>query len=373
MEETLIPRPVFESLCHSKAKQREEFVQSDCEKVLKEELKEIWASTVLFAIASFDKDRALSCLKSPFARGSPVIELLVHLIAKKLGRSTPPLVLHPTCLPLFELCQLAVLWSIAGFAKEASSLAHSLFPLLDFPTLWTREEEYNALESDLSFSFFRPMRNGIDPAGAPPFFQAIGHLFSGFDVPCSIELFCPKPIFFHAPDIQGALSLLGRRTPLGTFRAKEVEIRAFGPQSLPLSSVSGFGIERSMGGEDGWTNVSACPEVWLHVTHFCESGLGIQFLGLIPGAPLNFSFYIKASKAQIESAQFLPKSLIRYQGASKPVVLNENFQIESLLPTQMELIPLAGEGCFWGTEFLLSFEIQPITSRVEFEWKLIAK
>jgi hypothetical protein len=372
MEETLISYPKTGNLLNAPFKKDGERVRLDCPKHLKSELKEIWAATVLSKFHLLDhpslKSRALSLLRSPFSHDCPVIEILIYLVAKEFNVLTPPLVPRSTCLPLFELCQLALLWSIAGFSKEASALAHSILPLVHFPTLWAREEEYDERESALSLSFFSS--NGEEKGrDETPFFRAISSLFSGFDVPCSIESFSPEPLFFHTPDIQGALTLLGRGTPLGTFQAKGADVRAFGPQALPLSDSKQFGIERSLKGKDGWTRVFACPEVWLQTKKFFENGLDVRFVGLQATTSLNFSFYIKASSAQIGTSRFSPKNLTRYQGESKPVIFADQFSMESVLPTRMELIPLAGEGCFWGAEFLLTFEIHPVEARGLFQWK----
>lgn len=351
----------------------EKSIQLDCQKKVKEELKILWALTVLSDVHLLDqpsfKNRALRSLRSPFCYSDPILEILSYLLAKKLGRNTPPFIPKYSCLPLFELCQLAMLWSIAGFSQEASALAHSISPLLDFPFLWCREEEYVEKESEISIFLFRS-RAFLAEKKLPPFFLAIHKLFSTFDVPCSVDVFSPQLLLFHSSDARGALSLSGRGTSLGIFLSKEIEVRAFGPQGLPLNELGKFGIERALGGLDGWTNLSALPEVWLEVKKFSESGLDVRFFGLTPESSLNFSFYIKASEAQIGVSYFQPKSLVRYLGESKAVVFGGKFKIESMVPSKMELIPLAGQNSFWGTDFLLSFEIHPFESRGLFKWGL---
>jgi|GEM_PF-2490507 len=371
MEEMLISHPLSGNL-HDLLRQKDgERVQLDCQKKLKEELKAIWASTVLSDIHSLDqpsfKSRALCCLRSPFSRCCPIIEVLIYLVGKKLGRLTPPLIPRYACLPLFELCQLALLWSIAGFSREASSLVHSISPFLDFPSLWSKEGEYNELESDISISFFRFGKLAPEKK-IPSFLLAIAKLFVGFDVPYSVDVFSPKPLLFHSSNLQGILTFLGRGTSLGILRGTDIEVRAFGPQALPLNDLKGFGIERTIEGEDNWTRCFGLPEVWFQIREFFDGGLDVRFLGLSLEKTLNFSFYIKAPYAQIDSSQFLPKTLNRYQGESKAVLFGGKFQIESILPTKMELIPLAGEGCYWDTEFLLSFEIPLFEARGLFKW-----
>jgi hypothetical protein len=44
-------------------------------------------------------------------------------------------------------------------------------------------------------------------------------------------------------------------------------------------------------------------------------------------------------------------------------------QIESSLPRKVRIIPLAGEGCFWDTEFLAAFEIPSIDPQLRFTIK----
>lgn len=373
MEKMLTPRlPIrsFEDLLFQK---EEGGIQLDCPKKLKEELKILWASAVLSDLHLIDpssfKVRALNCLQSPFSKSSPIIEVLIYLLAKKIGRLTPPLIPRYAFLPLFELCQLALLWSIAGFSREASCLAHSISSFLDFPTLWCREDEYDEEEAAFSLALFRS--ENISKKNLSPFFLAMSTLFSSFDIPCSITSFSPAPLFFHSAQIQGVLTLLGIGTSLGAFRANEIEVRAFAPHAAPLNELKGFGIERVLEGEDRWTRSIGFPGVWLEVKDFFENGLDIRFLGLDVDSSLHFSFYVKAPRAQIGMACFTPKSLNRYRGESAPVFFGEKLQIESLLPTKMELIPLAGEGCFWNTDFLLSFEIHPVEARVLFKWSFL--
>lgn len=264
--------------------------------------------------------------------------LLAYLRSKKSGRTTPPYFPQWKLLSLQKLCELALLWQEAGFGKEASELASWLLPLEKFPTLWCPEKEF-------------------DEKAAADFFARIK----------TIEL-----VSGHTPDfdvailkqgaIHAAFTLSGNGTSLGVIHNADVEIRALGPQSGELK----FGIQGN--GMNGWARCFAMPEVWMEMKREFSHGqikLDLRFVGLQSEMPFHFAFYVKAGSCQIGNEVLKPKSLRRYNGEGNRVQFNRTV-IESASTHKIQVIPLAGEGCFWNCEFLASFEIHPFAPQVSF-------
>lgn len=270
---------------------------------------------------------------------------------------------------LSKLCQLALRWKGAGRENEAGELVSWLLQLEPFPSLWCPDQEYDEAEGRRLFELIRglyphrPITWNWTRAEAP-----------GIDDPQ--ELSCAlkskpladgdiKPILGKGPGFNltltpsMALTLDGDGTTLGVIREGDVEIRAFGPQSASLV----FGIQGR--GLDGWTRTAAFPEVWLEMKER-ERRFDFRFVGLSSEQPLSFAFYVKAKNCQIDKELFKPRSLNRYQGEARGPIFNGKLKIESGQPHKVQLIPLAGEGCFWNCDFLLLFELHPLLSQISF-------
>lgn len=266
--------------------------------------------------------------------------LISYIRAKKSGKVIPPYIPKWELMPVHELCQLALLWKTAGFEKEAGQLAHFLSPLRSFLSLWCHEKGFNEKEGLYWFSRLSEIEP-IVPDTMPDFGLTLSHF----------------------PLMQAAFTLAGKGTSLGVLLTKEVEIRAMGPQ---VGGGINFGIQGE--GAQGWTRSFAFPEIWLAVHPQCrekECTLDIRFVGLKPDTPLEFAFYVKAQSCQIEEREVMPKSLQRFNGEATTVMF-QNLKIESSLPHKVQVIPLAGEGCFWDSDFLAAFEIHPFEPHVRF-------
>lgn len=269
--------------------------------------------------------------------------LLEYLRAKKMGKNTPPYIPKWGLMSVLKLTKLALLWHEAGFSKEATHLSNWLLKLEPFLPLWCSDKEYDEKEGKRLFSLLHKLKSA--PGEEPEFNLAI----------------------LSTPKISAALTLDGNGTSLGVIRAGEFEIRAFGPQDNSLN----FGIKgRSI---DGWTRVAAFPEVWLEMNHRFkddECKFDFRFIGLKPENPLYLAFYVKAQSCQIGNEVFKPKSLKRFHGEAQSVNFENQFRIESGQPHKVQLIPLAGENCFWNCEFMLAFELHPFVTQVTFKFFL---
>lgn len=287
-----------------------------------------------------------------------------------------------------EACQLAFLWKLIGKEEEANSLAAWLMGWIqEFPffSLWSRENEYDEAEAYLSFSLFcraigeeRLAASFLKKAPGPvdPFFLALAKLGPKLEPIRNLKDVWADPYlglgYFRSAEKSAAMTLCGFGTSLGVFRSKDVEIRAMGPQGFPLGNLESFGIDRQPDGSfmTGWTRLAAAPEVWMHLQADLQEGkFGLKFVGLKPEEPIAFVFYVKAGSCAAEGQVFKPKSLQRYTGAASSFVFRgkeSQLKIESGSSLKAQLIPLAGDGGFWGADFLLSFEIPPFASQVNF-------
>lgn len=344
-------------------------------------LKKAWSYCVFSKgeIPTLVKEAFERALLSPFVKADPISRVLSFLIGKRLNIFQPPLVpMHPV-MPLYKSCELALLWAIAGERVEAQRLGEKILSLTSLRLLWCKEEEYEQEEMTLAIDL---LKRGFSLETKPHkkitdlFFLALVKEQVQFDpVPLMHKKEEPDlGLFFQRTDrYSAALTLTGENSSLGSFLAKDVEIRAFGPQRLPLSDGKGFGITRFPDSQpiEGWTAMSDLPEVWLDAKPFFEKDsfhISIRYLGIKPEMAVFFSLFVKADFCEIEGKKFFSKTLERYQGPSKPVQFGTDVQIMSDLAGKMELIPLSGEKQFWGADFLLAFEVNPFEGRGEYRF-----
>lgn len=264
--------------------------------------------------------------------------LLSYLRAKQSGTFTAPYIPQLSLRPVHQLCKIALLWKEAGFLREAGQLAYHLKPLLAFPTLWCPEKEFEPLEE--MEKIFAQLKSIESIPSAP-----------------LLDVF-----LYQSPLFEGAFTYSGNGSSLGVIQTPRAQIRSFGPQAASLQ----FGIQGK--GENGWARCLAFPEIWLEMkVDWKETAcrLDFRFVGLKPEMPLSMAFYLKGTQCQIGNEIFKPKSLKRFQNEADSV-LCDNLKIESSFKQGIQLIPLAGEGCFWDAEFLLTFSLPPFLSTHSF-------
>ncbi len=288
-------------------------------------------------------------LNHPFGKIFPLSSALISLFKKNGSPFVPT---KPQHLHFSELCQLSLLWALAGFHEEGEKLAQTLLPDIGFSTLWCPEEEYDEKEIQLSFDLLLHAFGMKEAAAGDPFFTSLSKK--------NIR-FAPIPFL----NKKRTLPLTGEKATLGQIRMEGGEIRAFGPQVYPLNDPKGFGIS-NLDPSAEWIQCAGAPEVWVQIKITNEEIFDLHFIGI--ESPLPFVFYIKAAHCKIGGHIYKPKSLHRYAGGAKLFEFHPHFRIESSA-RQAELIPLAGEGGFWDSDFLLSFEISPHDPHLRFAIK----
>lgn len=338
-------------------------------------LQSVWAALILNG-----KVPDVAILKSPLKKSDPIQEAIAFLLAQKLGVFTPPLSVSIPTLSIAEMCQLSILRWLSG--SDGEKIARQILHFVNFPTLWSREGSYKDKEALWSISLLlRCFGTWVPiPENPDPYFICLAklaprwnRLLSEFasETPSSRlsqeDFEDKRAILFKGEEIQAAFATMGEGIALGALSAFGLEFPALGPQAYPLNDPSRFGIRRVLR-EKRWGAVFAKPDVWFDMDPSLQGGIfQSRFIGLTPEFPMAFVFYVKAEKAQVGNEIFYPKSLLRYSGGSRKIVFERNesrVTIESGIPGKMDLIPLAGEGCFWNAEFLLAFEIPSFDGRV---------
>ncbi len=334
-------------------------------------LKALWAS------ASFES--VSSPYKSSASQEDPLSEALIYLILQGAGKSPSPLRLRFLPLPVAQLCQIALLWILAGEQKAAELLASSI--PLDFPWLWCREGQFDEKETEFSIALLKKAmgqteNDGFAELSKDPFLRKLSCMEGVIKLDREASPSLPWSRL-DAKALQCALSFTGNGSSLGVIRSAELEVRAFGPQAFPLDASDRFGIRPVDGGDLGWSSSIAAPEVWFKTTSHPQENritFELDFLGLKSDVPLAFVFYVKADRAQIGSETVKPRSLRRYSGANLPVCfsrLQSVMKIESFFDGIMEVIPLAGADCFWNCEYLLAFHLSHFSNKFSFSVSLV--
>jgi hypothetical protein len=268
--------------------------------------------------------------------------LIAYLNAKKEGRFTPPYIPEWDVGPLYQLCQKALMWHAASFENEAKELVSFILKHERFPTLWCPEKLYD--EQDLSLLFAAIKEISLDEFSS----ERQGAYFL-------------KNQYFDA-----AFTAQGFHSSLGAIYSKGFEIRAFGPQPLPLKDPGQFGVF----GEaiDYWICSASQPEVWLKMQPLLqdrECKLDLHFVGVTPEEPLAFCFYVKTPFCSINGQEFKPKILTRFSGEGQRVDF-QKITMESSQVHKIQIIPLAGFGGFWNCDFIVAFEIHPLQNSLQF-------
>jgi hypothetical protein len=199
-------------------------------------------------------------------------------------------------------------------------------------------------------------------------------------------------VSFTTPRLTASFTLSGWNTGFGAISFNEVEVRSMGPHCFPLSDSSGFGISQIAAAKaqieshpdrimlNGWTQCFGMKEVWLHL-HAAADQNGVQFnvrwMGIGPntgskGGPLAMALYVKAKTCALEDGTVLqPCSLGRYQGKGQRIVLDGTVLLECSEILNLQIIPLAGSGCFWNASFLIAFDFTSSQNQAAYSFRYL--
>lgn len=343
-------------------------------------LKDVWAYSVL-SEEGVDVSLARSLCMHPFSKFHPMGRVLSYLLARQIREPLVPLVLLHPLLPLYESYQLLILWAIAGEKERVEALGAKVLALHPLNTLWTQEKTYQEEEAHQSYALIEKVYGGKEVffGEEAPFFAALLKMVEKKGIslspwpPCEHRIEYPELglSLQRTKHFTAALCLAGEKTPLGVFSTDGAVVRAFGPQTAPLSRPDHFGVLREPDSQplSRWSSMAADPEVWMEIQSTWEEKgqwLRVRFFGLKPEKSTFFCFYIKASVCHVDGEEVFPRTLRRLKKEARRAVFGKTLMIESLLPLPMELIPLAGEGGFWNCDYLLAFSVPSFEGRAEF-------
>lgn len=313
-----------------------------------------WAKAILL-----DEIPSSQFFSTLYRKINPLVDWMLFTIGNKKGKGMP----HPGksegIFPFATLCQFALLQGLEG-----EKLGKSLLSLTSFSSLWTPESLFDEKEIEASVSLLRHSF-GLSTSLSykpDPYFVALAKIAPQWS--SEAESISLGVDLYQGPGWVAATVLKGEGIPQGALQADAIQIRAFGPQTYPFNQPNAFGIQKKVEGSP-WASLVAAPESW-YESYFKNEKMICRFVGMKIDNPIYFSFYVKADRAQIGEEIFEPKQLKRYSGEVAQVIFEKNgtrLGIKNDSRTKMELIPLAGEGCFWNADFLLSFLIPPFEGK----------
>ncbi len=279
-----------------------------------------------------------------------------------------------------QCCELALLWSLqrkADFLSSAAKLAGWLIPIIEekFFALWTCETEYQADAVVQACSLLlKACGRDVEVSPKLPLHQ---YLFSQ-NVSIIPEFGASEDreigYWLSRADIGAvALTLCGRKCGMGAIRIGEIEIASFGPQTGSLNETSSFGIQTNYS-TDGWCCPVGAKEVWFQIRPEVQQNC-IHFrwnqVGIDPKKKMYLNFYVLADECRLDFKSFKPRSLAKFSGRADSIVfrrVGELAAFQASWPIEVDLIPLAGEGCFWGASFLLAVALPPYDGNFVFQW-----
>lgn len=203
-------------------------------------------------------------------------------------------------------------------------------------------------------------------------------------------------------------TLFGGGTGMGCLHAGDVQVVSYGPQHAAiLGDCRGFGLEGSQRllqahpqtieaksssyRIEGMSRVVPQPRetpspalfrvgepsgFWMESKQVFDAGklsIDARFYGVRDTSELAFVFFAKAKNCVVGAGRLVkPRSLDRYRGGVCPLVLQSGLSTLHIAPScavgEMQVIPLGGEGAFWGADFLVAFLFDAGTSR--YGWDL---
>ena len=192
---------------------------------------------------------------------------------------------------------------------------------------------------------------------------------------------------FKGEDNFSVFTLSGINSGMGAIHVGDVKILSFGPLMYPLCDMRNYGIFRQMHNlksfddikikaEDdfcsisGWTRL--CSErsneiegsdLWINLKAMANdknTNLVFDFAPQKINRSLTLTFFIKAKSCLVDDTTLLPSSLDRFEG-KMPKQLSfrgkkRSISIKTKNEEKVQIIPLAGENCFWNANFLLAID-----------------
>jgi hypothetical protein len=310
-------------------------------------------------------------LSYPSARNFPLIQALRYWVCFVEQKSQAPLDLSVGNLSLGLQCQLALIWALIAkdtaeirYQKAANQLAGIVVPLLKagLTTFNTREEEYSAEETEQAvYLFLKAIGDNQKQKNLEGFFLELEK--ERLTIVPEEPSWKPYQLL-QEDELAMAYGLQGSRAGLGTAHVGALQILAFGLQGEPSTDPRQFGVDFH---SKGYVKASAFKKVWVQIepqlTERQEFSLSMQALGLESDQPLHIVFYLRAASCQIKTQIYKPKSLGKFRGPSQQVRFSPEGFFETDRLCSMELIPLAGEGPFWGASFLLAIQF-PLSGKL---------
>lgn len=335
----------------------------------RQHLQSLWAESVLFNLPiSLEDAKKVEDIRDP------IQAVLSSLLLKRLEEEYTLGDVSLSRLSLGELCQFALLYGMID--PKGKDLAKKVLQFTFFSSFRYPERLYDETNAKISIALLQRAFGKKEALSEEldPYFAALSRNLPCFeekwqDIASEAEIF-DDLIFSKDVSIENSISsnnavlkaafvTEGEGMPLGAFVGKDIEIPAFGPQYGSLNRPELFGIDRIIS-DRKWGRVYAQKDVWFEVkSDLARGDLEISFYGCKSENPLFFVFYIRAEQVVIDQKIYFPKSLDRYMGGLQTVILNRwktQMSINGNGTSKMQLIPLAGEGCFWGSDFLLAFE-----------------
>jgi hypothetical protein len=316
-------------------------------------VKAAWAAS-LSSIPPYSPDEGDHYKAHPYHHKDPLVSLLVSFLEK----NTYPLMQDPDGLSISERIQFQIL-------KYYYRLTDRLlvpFYHLQFPWLESDESSYDEEEAELSFLLIqKPPGWELKFLSADRYFQALLQIASQIQV-------IPEPIsdtphrLFHSSWYEGAFLFSSLSRSIGSlifpFEGQSIEVRALGPQTLPFTDMTQFGIGPGADFATHWAPSQGALDTWFHYDwHEKENRIELEItpIGLHQDLEIAFSLYVKAPSIEIDGQIIQLRSLHRYDGEVKSILIGGFLNITGLGFTKLKIIPLAGEKSFWNSNFLLAF------------------
>ncbi len=184
------------------------------------------------------------------------------------------------------------------------------------------------------------------------------------------------------------LSFEGKGTGVGSLAFDQVQVITFAPQVSEVGELDKYGInftskdrqhvvvakDRDQFSCRGWSRIQGDRDVWVEHDLRVNRDAVDLFIAFesFSSMPLILSecFFVACESVLVDQRMVRKGVLERVRGTPRTLEwISDKEHVKVYLESKMtcQVIPLAGEGCFWGADFMISLQPEDISKRIHIQ------
>ncbi len=335
-------------------------------------LKNLWA---VFALEkkSFSSQDIVFLTKDPFFANHPIAWAILSLWGVYFSLDLPVKTWDIASLSLVKRCELALLYKMVG--REETEWMASIALCLEFPSLFSEEKQYALEKGTPMISLFSKAAGlgneciKIDYSNA--YFKALDVFLPSISISNHLEN--PWVDIFSFQRISYAFVKHGKKVGIGALKSSKISVPTFGFGGKTIDDEDVFGVSFPEA-ESCFGYITCLKDVWFQLLNFKNrGGFDVRIYGVKPEDIVSFCYFVVADTASVLDAIFHKQSLQTFKGIADEINFSKDgevFTIKNNGKLKVDLIPLACDASFWGSSFLVRFQVPSGVEKISFEFDL---